>query len=95
MGFGTDLLGNQHTRRGTEFTLRGQVLTPFDILHSVTAVNAEILQMEGRLGVVKAGALADLLIVDGDPLSDVNRLAADGRHITHIMVDGRFVKRPE
>lgn len=94
MGFGTDLLGAQHTRQGTEFTLRSQVLKPFDILHSATAVNAEILQMQGKLGVVQADALADLLVVDGDPLQNVDLLAANGRHLTHIMVDGRFVKRP-
>ena len=93
MGFGTDLLGNQHTRQGTEFTLRSRVLPPFDILHSATAINAEILQMQGRLGVVKPGALADLLVVAGNPLAQIDLLAAGGQHLTHIMVDGRFVKR--
>jgi len=95
MGFGTDLLGDQHTRQGTEFTLRRQVLSPYDILHSATAVNAEILQMKGKLGVIKPGALADILVVDGNPLNDITLLAANGRHLTHIMVDGRLVKRPE
>ncbi len=93
MGFGTDLLGEQHTRQCTEFSIRSRVLKPFDILHSATAVNAEILQMEGRLGVVKPGALADLLLVDGNPLENIELLAERGRHITHIMLDGRFVKR--
>ena len=93
MGFGTDLLGEQHTRQGTEFSIRREVLTPFDILHAATAVNAEILQMNGKLGVVQAGALADLLLVDGDPLQDVNLLAANGRHLTHIMLDGHWTKR--
>lgn len=94
MGFGTDLLGEHHTRRDMEFTLRSQVLTPFEVLHSATAVNAEILQMEGKLGVIKPGALADLLVVDGDPLSNIDLLGGNGRHITHIMIDGRFAKRP-
>jgi imidazolonepropionase-like amidohydrolase len=93
MGFGTDLLGEQHTRQGTEFTLRSQVLTPFDILHSATAVNGEILQMGGKLGVIKPGALADLLVVDGNPLKNIDLLVANGHHLKHIMVDGRFVKR--
>lgn len=93
MGFGTDLLGEQHTRQGTEFTLRSQVLSPFDILHSATSVNAEILQMKDKLGIVKPGAFADLLVVDGNPLANIDLLAANGRHLTHIMVDGRFVKR--
>lgn len=94
MGFGTDLLGPQHVCRGQEFTLRKQVLTPFEILHSATAINAELLQMKGRLGVIKEGALADLLVVDGDPLTNLDLLtAANGRFLTHIMRDGRFVKR--
>ena len=92
MGFGTDLLGYQHTRQCSEFSLRSEVLTPFDILHSATAVNAEILQMRGRLGVIKAGALADLIVVDGNPLDKIDLLAAGGRHLTHIVSNGRFVK---
>src|SRR3546814_3714292 len=51
MGFGTDLMGQTHTRQGTEFSLRREVLEPFDILHSATAINAEILNMQGQLGV--------------------------------------------
>jgi imidazolonepropionase-like amidohydrolase len=94
IGFGTDLLGEQHTRRGLEFTLRREVLSAFEILHSATAVNAEILQMQGRLGIIKKGALADLLLVKGNPLRDINLLASNGEHITHIMIDGRFAKRP-
>ena len=95
MGFGTDLLGDQYMRQGTEFTIRSQVLTPFEILRSATAINAEILQMGGKLGVIKPGALADLLVVEGNPLENIDLLTANGRHLTHIMLNGRFVKRPE
>lgn len=95
MGFGTDLIGPHHTRQGLEFTLRSRVLTPFEILHSATIVNAEILQMAGKLGVIREGAYADLLVLDANPLEDIAVLAADGRHLTHIMVDGSFAKRPE
>ena len=94
MGFGTDLQGmEQYKRQGQEFTIRNQVLTPFEILHSATAVNGEILQMDGKLGVVKPGALADLIVVDGNPLADINLIAAGGRFLTHIMANGQFVKR--
>jgi imidazolonepropionase-like amidohydrolase len=95
MGFGTDLLGNQHVRQGTEFTLRRQVLSAADILISATSTNADILQMRDRLGVVKPGAFADLLLVDGNPLDRIELLAANGRHLTHIMLKGAFVKRPD
>jgi imidazolonepropionase-like amidohydrolase len=94
MGFGTDLLGAHHTQRGLEISLRRQAQTPFAILNSATAINAEILQMAGKLGVIKAGAFADVLVVDGDPLANIELLAAGGEHLTHIMIDGRFVKRP-
>lgn len=94
MGFGTDLLGDQHTRVGTEFSLRREVLTPLDILLSATSANAELLQMKNRLGVVQEGALADLLLVDGNPLEDLELLAApDGRYLTDIMANGKWVKR--
>ena len=53
MGFGTDLLAEHHTRQGTEFTMRAEVLSAFEILHSATAVGAEILRMEGELGVAQ------------------------------------------
>lgn len=95
MGFGTDLVGEQHARRGTEFLLRNEVLSPFDILRSATSTNAEILQMKDKLGIVKAGALADLLVVDGNPMNDIKILSENGNNLTHIMLDGRFVKRPD
>jgi imidazolonepropionase-like amidohydrolase len=94
IGFGTDLIGADHTLHGLEFTVRKQVLSAFDILHSATAVNAEILGMQGKLGVVKAGAYADLLVIEGNPLENIDLLAANGDHITHIMAGGHFVKRP-
>lgn len=92
MGFGTDLLGEQNRRRGSEFTLRKEVLTAFDILHSATAINAEILQMKGQLGVIKPGALADLLIVNGDPLKNIELLAEGSRHLSVIMRGGELVR---
>lgn len=93
MGFGTDLMGQAHTRQGSEFSLRRQALEPFDILHSATAINAEILNMQGQIGVVAPGAMADLLLVDGNPMHDIELLAANGAHLSVIMKDGRFSKR--
>jgi imidazolonepropionase-like amidohydrolase len=93
MGFGTDLLGQTHTRQGSEFSIRREVLQPFDILHSATTINAEILNMEGQLGVVAPDAFADLLLVDGNPMRDIELLAANGAHLSVIMKDGRFSKR--
>jgi imidazolonepropionase-like amidohydrolase len=94
MGFGTDLLGAQHVRQTTEFTLRARVLPAIDILRSACAVNAELLGQSGRLGAIREGAVADLLLVDGNPLEDISLLAADGARLTAIMKDGQFHKRP-
>ena len=92
MGLGTDLLGPQHVRQTTEFSLRARVLPPIDILRAACVVNAELLGQSGRLGVIREGALADLLLVDGNPLEDISLLAANGAGLAAIMKEGRFHK---
>ena len=54
--------------------------------------NAEILMQQDRLGCIKPGAQADLLVVDGDPLADIGVLAADGRNLRAIMRAGEWVR---
>ncbi len=93
VGFGTDLLGVQQDRQGTEFALRAQVFTPLEILRQATSINAELLQMPGRIGVVAEGAIADLIVVDGDPLEDVTCLGQGGANLPVILQGGRFYKR--
>ncbi|MBN3853964.1 amidohydrolase family protein [Paraburkholderia sp. Ac-20340] len=93
LGFGTDLEGICNPYQLREFALRtrgGE--TTSEILHSATIVNAEILQMEGKLGVLKPGALADLLIVDGNPLEDLGLFQEDGSNIKLTMVNGHVYK---
>ncbi|PIK68726.1 peptidase M38, partial [Methylobacterium frigidaeris] len=53
---------------------------------------AKVVRLEGKAGVVAPGAFADLIVVDGDPLSDLSLLTGQGRHMRAIMIDGRFVK---
>ena len=92
MGFGTDLLGALHVRQSTEFTLRGSVLPAIDVLRSACVINAELLGQSGRLGCVRQGALADLLILDGNPLEDISVLGDGGKRIVVIMKDGKVTK---
>ena len=92
VGFGTDLLGDMHRYQATEFLIRGEVLEPAEILISATSMNAEILNASGRLGCVAPGALADLILVDGNPLDDLSLLQDQGRHIPLIMKDGEIYK---
>ena len=93
MGFGTDLLAQHQDRQCIEFGIRASVLPAYDVLISATSVAAEILMEEGRLGVIGAGAYADILIVDGDPLKDVTVLGHDGATLPVIMKAGEFHKR--
>ena len=92
IGFGTDLLGETYRQECREFTIRREVFSPVEILRQATSVNAEILMQKDSLGCVKAGAHADLLVVDGDPLKDIGLLAADGKHLKMIMRAGEVVK---
>lgn len=93
MGLGTDLLGPQHVRQSTEFTLRAQALPNIDILRSACSINAELIGHAGTLGCIHAGAAADLLLVDGDPLKDISVLGRGGDGLALIMKGGRFHKR--
>jgi imidazolonepropionase-like amidohydrolase len=67
--------------------------SPMETLAAATAVGGEIMGRPGELGVVKPGALADLLLVDGDPLADIAVLQ-DQRAIRMIMKDGALHRAP-
>ena len=92
MVFGTDLLGSMHRHQLLEFSIRAEFQSPLEIIRSATLVAAELFQMEGDLGVVEAGARADLLVVDGDPLQDIEVMQNPDRHLKLIMKDGRIFK---
>jgi imidazolonepropionase-like amidohydrolase len=93
LGFGTDLLGVLDRHQCLEFPLRREVLAPIDILRSATSINADILRQGHRLGRVAPGYVADLIVVDGDPLRDVTLFQDDGRNVPMVMKAGGFLKR--
>jgi imidazolonepropionase-like amidohydrolase len=92
VGFGTDLLGQTYTQQCREFALRRAVFTPLEILRQATSVNAALLQQQDKLGCIKAGAHADLLVVEGDPLKDIELLVATGRNLRLIMRGGELIR---
>ena len=63
-----------------------------EILASATTVAARLCRMEGEICVLRAGAFADLIVVDGDPLANLDLLGHQGRHLSAIMKGGRFHK---
>ncbi|MCP5155886.1 MAG: amidohydrolase family protein [Ectothiorhodospiraceae bacterium] len=92
IGFGTDLLGAMHADQLTEFEIRARVLPVATVLRQATTINAELLQREGELGTVSAGALADLIVVDGDPLADLSVLGGNGERVVMVMKGGEVFK---
>jgi imidazolonepropionase-like amidohydrolase len=91
MGFGTDIIGDQELH-AQEFLLRAEVLPVHEVIASATRIGAEVLRREGQLGVIAPGAVADILVVDGNPLEDISLLAGHGENLLAIMKDGRFHK---
>jgi len=67
--------------------------SPAEALRAATMYGGQLMGMGDELGLVREGYLADLLLVDGDPLQDIGILR-DRDRITHIMQGGRFHKRP-
>ena len=64
--------------------------TPLEAITASTKDNAYSVGMEGELGVIEAGKLADLLILDADPLDDI-RVLQGGKHLNSVIKDGRRV----
>jgi imidazolonepropionase-like amidohydrolase len=62
------------------------------VIRSATVTNAALLMREGILGAIAAGACADLLIVDGDPLTDLRVMLDPKKNLKLIMKDGIIYK---
>lgn len=92
VAYGTDLLGQLQDEQSQEFVLRSRVLSPIEIIRSATTIGAEILRMEGKLGCLKPGAFADMIVVDGNPLKNLALFEGQGRHIPAVMKGGVFHK---
>lgn len=101
VAWGVDnLLDAEATRRQNEFITRmSKWFAPAEILTMVTSNNAELLALSGprnpypgRIGVVEEGALADLLLIDGDPIANLHLLKEPAQKILVIMKDGKVYK---
>jgi imidazolonepropionase-like amidohydrolase len=99
--FGTDVLFSRALaqQQGALLTQLTRWHTPAEVLAMATGTNAELLALSGernpypgKLGVVEQGALADLLIVDGDPVANIALIADPAKNLVLIMKDGRIHK---
>jgi len=80
--------------RDLEFFVKYLGFTPMEAIRSATLYGGQIMMRPDELGAVKDGYLADLLLVDGDPLADLSILR-DPKRILAVMKDGAFAKHPE
>ncbi|HEX5507524.1 MAG TPA: amidohydrolase family protein [Pseudolabrys sp.] len=99
--WGSDLLFSPELtpRQGIMLTHLSRWYSNAETLRMATSVNAELLALSalrnpypGKLGVVEKGALADLLVVNGNPLQNINIIEDPGKNLDVIMKDGRLYK---
>jgi imidazolonepropionase-like amidohydrolase len=99
--WGTDTLFDARlaARQGAQLAKLVRWYSPFEVLKMATADNAELLALSGprnpypgKLGVVEEGALADLLLVDGDPIANLKLIEDPEKNFLVIMKDGKIFK---
>jgi imidazolonepropionase-like amidohydrolase len=99
--WGTDILFSAQLaqRQGALLSILVRWYTPAEALIMATGTNAKLLALSGKrnpypgkLGVVEEGALADLLLVDGDPTADITLIEHPAKNFVVIMKDGKLYK---
>ena len=92
VAYGSDLLGQLQVDQSREFVIRSEVVKPIEIIRSATTIGAKVLRREGKLGCLKPGAWADMIVVDGNPLKNLALLGEQGKHLAAIVKGGQFHK---
>lgn len=103
IAFGTDVFGSPKVFpwESREFGARLRWFSSYEILKQATSINGDLLALsgarnpyaDGKIGVIEPGAWADLLIVEGDPLTDIRILENPEQNLRLIIKGGRVVKR--
>ncbi len=97
-GFSTDFIRGEYHRLAEEFTNRGEYFSPAEVLNQATAQSAAVIRMSGKLnrygnfGEIREGWVADLLLINGEPLQDLSVFSNPETAFALIMKDGRIMK---
>ena len=102
VAFGTDMLFDPVAaeKQGKMLSKLGRWYTPYETLKMATSTNAELIKLcgprnpypDGALGVLKKGAYADMILVDGNPLENLDLVADPHTYFVVIMKDGKVYK---
>jgi imidazolonepropionase-like amidohydrolase len=102
MAWGTDVFFNPPINKdqNTYIAKMGNWFTPYEVLKLITSDNAQLLALsgnrtpykEGKLGVIEKGAYADMILVDGNPLKDINVMVDYDKNFVLIIKDGKIFK---
>jgi len=101
LAFGTDILFDPKLakRQGAQLAKMVKWFTPFEVLKMATSDNASLLEMSGprnpykrKLGVIEEGAFADLILVDGNPLENINLVSNPEKNFVLIIKNGEVIK---
>ena len=91
IGSGSDVFGPYVEGRALSLELQAEVLGAMESLICATRNNAELMGIADEVGTLEAGKLADVIVVDGDPLQDISILQ-DQQNVKVVLQSGRVVK---
>lgn len=102
MAWGTDVFFNPaiNKNQNTYIAKMSNWFTPYEVLKLITSDNAQLLELsgkrspykEGKLGVIEEGAYADIILVDSNPLKDINVMVDYDKNFVLIIKDGKVYK---
>ena len=91
IGSGSDLLGPMQPFKAMELSLKASVLGPMAAIVSATRTNAELLGLADRTGTIESGKWADIIVVEGNPLDDID-LLRNKDNVRLVMKEGAILK---
>jgi imidazolonepropionase-like amidohydrolase len=92
IGSGSDIIGPFQHLKGRELALKAEVMTPMEVIVSSTRTNAELIGIDDQLGTLESGKIADLIVIDGNPLEDLKLFEHGLERIVLVMKGGKIVK---
>ena len=92
IGSGADIIGPYQHLKGRELALKAEVMGPMEAIVSATRTNAQLLNLDDRLGTLEPGKEADLIVVRGNPLEDPSVFEQGLEKVLLVMKAGQVMK---